>query len=1118
MSLSDLIPDRLERTAAETTFDRNVVVIAGAGTGKTTLLVNRVIHLLVKEPHPVPVTQIVALTFTNKAATEMKVRLRERLHGLVRSGDLSGRAADGGSVTLDDLTGRYALGRAAIVERATAALADLDKAQIGTLHSFAAHLLRLHPIECGVDPAFQEDDGSRFDSVFTQAWDLWLDQELGRSGTRHELWRSILGTTTLDALAGFARSLCSELVELEALQAQVGASEIEPRLAERLRETARRGETLLAAHARPRPRRVETMLEAAISVLGAVGSDWSAVTGAGLVAERAVLGQGGPSQVLGWEEAEFDEAKRIIKLAQDCLEVDHQFFNQVLRLLLPLVRTVRASLAGEGWISFDGLLARARALLRDHPHVRERLKRDYRAVLVDEFQDTDPLQYEVILAVSEAPGHCAASWQDMELEPGKLCIVGDPKQSIYAFRRADIEAFDRVVEQVVASGGLTCTLTTNFRSDPAVLAPINALFDRVFERRTHVQPGNVRLDGAPQRRSGQIPPGVRVRLVRADDEEDAFAAGDAARAEAETLARWLAEDLLRRPNVTLGHVALLFRKLTQADVYLDALRRHGLSYVIDGEKHFYRRQEVVDFVNLLRVLANPHDQIAMVGVLRSPLGALTDREVYEVCEAGHLDYRRSERLGSWSHPRADAIGRLYRRLAGLQGEVAIRPLSDALQTLFDRVPLLELAAASLHGEQAVANLLKVKRIAAAMADHPSLTLSGFVELLTARVEEPPDEAESPLAEETADAVQVLTIHKAKGLEFPIVVLPGLHQGVGRTRTPPAVVYDWSSGLYGLCLGERKTLGGLLLHDTLAIREIAEHRRVLYVGMTRARDLLVLSGGVTARVAGDSVLRLLDDVTGGQLREARTTTLSIGEGRMPQEVLPAPPRRRAQRPLPVQAEAACLDPADAVTLWTSRNVVWGRARATPWHLTPTRSEGVEDRRVARSDARGSSDASSEVPRLAGMCAHWILQRWDFSADPRRLLEDIDSALAALPDEERGAEAEVAESLREALTVFAGSESYDRLRQSVILGRELPFIMPWGDGQVMEGTIDVIYRLDDRLWVADYKTEAVRPGGLTEQAERYRRQVEIYRVAVEQALGLSSVGMELMFLRAGRSVRF
>lgn len=185
MSEPGLLPDSGARLAAATTFDRNVVVIAGAGTGKTTLLVSRLLHLLLREPNPLPLSRIVSLTFTNKAATEMKVRLRERLRDLVQPGAASA-GSFGGALTHAELTRMYGLASEEICARAEAALRDLERAQIGTLHSFASHLLRLYPIEAGVSPTFRTDeDGLAFEEHFAREWDLWLDTELGAGGTDH---------------------------------------------------------------------------------------------------------------------------------------------------------------------------------------------------------------------------------------------------------------------------------------------------------------------------------------------------------------------------------------------------------------------------------------------------------------------------------------------------------------------------------------------------------------------------------------------------------------------------------------------------------------------------------------------------------------------------------------------------------------------------------------------------------------------------------------------------------------------------------------------------------------------------------------------------------------------
>ena len=194
-----------------------------------------------------------------------------------------------------------------------------------------------------------------------------------------------------------------------------------------------------------------------------------------------------------------------------------------------------------------------------------------------------------------------------------------------------------------------------------------------------------------------------------------------------------------------------------------------------------------------------------------------------------------------------------RVLAELHQLAPLRPVPDAIDLIFDRLPVLELAAASLHGEQAVANLRKIREMAEALADRPHLTLTGFVDLMMTRVSEQPDEAESALAEQSLDAVRVLTIHKAKGLEFPVVILPGLHQGSKSPRKGPSIHHDWSSRCYSLQMGGRLNLGAVLVDMKMAAREEAEQRRLLYVGMTRARDLLVLSGGQTTKPGHDTVL-------------------------------------------------------------------------------------------------------------------------------------------------------------------------------------------------------------------------------------------------------------------------
>mgnify|MGYP003335570025 CR=1 FL=1 len=1109
---SPTIPDQRERVEAETTFDRNVVVIAGAGTGKTTLLVNRLIHLLIKEPDPIPVTQLVALTFTNKAATEMKQRLRERLTGLMASAG-QGTETEGGAVSLRALRDRYGLSSEAITARASAALGDIEKSQIGTLHSFAAHLLRLYPLESGVSPSFQEDDGLRFDEHFTQHWDVWVDRELGRQGTRHHQWKTVLRVVTLDDLRTFVRSLCNEMIDLESLRRQLEPASLDPHLADSLTAWRDQGRTLLAAHAGPKPRKVEHMLAAAVALLTRLIEQGPRSLATQPQEEREQLQKDLGLAVRGWESEEFNAAGIIIDLAQQFQSVDQQFFKDLLSLIIPLVHRIRESFAQQGWLSFDSLLARARVLLHEHLAIRDRIKREYRAVLVDEFQDTDPVQYEIVLAVSELPGTHETAWQKMALEPGKLFIVGDPKQSIYAFRRADIEAFERVVEKIEATGGMTRRLTANFRSDAALLGPVNDIFDRLLCEQPHIQPANVRLDARPRRRPPHLTPGVSLRIVTPPGDET-FDAAEAVRAEAAALARWLKDDVFTQHSVKPGHVTLLFRKLTQADAYLDALRRHQIPYVIEGEKHFYRRQEIIDVVNLLRVLDHPHDTIALLGLLRSPLGGLTDRAIYDLRQAGLFDYRRAPDVAVWPHPAAAHVQHLYHTLDQLHRDIALWPLGDAIQHILDAIPVLELAAASLHGEQAVANILKMKQLAAELADRPHLTLSGFAELMARRLDEQPAEAESPLAEESPEAVQILTIHKSKGLEFPVVILPGLHQGSGRERSQPAVTHDWSSGQYGLALGGRQTVNSVWLRQKLTVREEAERRRVLYVGMTRAKDFLLLSGAATARISSGSVLFEMQAIGEGDLGATTTTALTVGASRIPHTAVPAPERMYTRRPRTQNSSDMAIDPAVIAARWQSRDLAWQKTRTVPRHLTPTMLAQANQPAPER---RSRTGPDREFGRLVGILTHRRLEQCDFAADSSKLLDRLDGFVQrALSVEQQDLAPRLTAALRELLTTYGRSPLYKQLGQATILGREIPFHIPWGEKQVMEGVIDVLYRLDGRLWIADYKTDAVTPDEAPTQAERYRTQATLYKQAVQQSLGIPAAGFQCIFLRCATAV--
>jgi ATP-dependent helicase/nuclease subunit A len=1121
------IPDQAARIAAATTFDRNVVVVAGAGTGKTTLLVNRLLYLIMRRSDPLDLSQIVALTFTNKAATEMKLRLRERLRALVSPEERDGLATNGGTVSLSDLRLRYGWTTGEIVARAEAALQNIERAQIGTLHSFAAHLLRLYPIEAGITPTFQTDeDDSRFDEHFTQEWDLWLDRELGTTGRDHQTWRVLLGLFPLAELRELAYSLHSDLIDLETLTTQVGKGTLSPGLHDWVARRQAQAAQLLTRHDRPKRRKVEQVLAAIVDLCGGLLSQGIERLRDIPLEIQELVAKGLGAAPTGWTETEWAEVEELQRMAKGLLKVDHEPLHKLLSLLSPFVQAVRQSFVDTGWLTFDGLVGKARALLRDYPAIRRQLKRDYRALLVDEFQDTDPVQYEIVLYLAEQPGAQAASWRDAELEPGKLFIVGDPKQSIYAFRRADIEAFDHVVERMERSGALRCELATNFRSHEQLLDVVNAVFNALLVPQQAIQPPNVPLTVQPNRSSQFHNPGVELRLVMPEEDHELDAAA-AARVEAEQIALLLSRLLrpVENPSSTPdaervlrpGHIAILFRKLTQAEQYLEALRRHDIAYIIDGEKHFYRRQEVIDLLNVLRCVENPHDRIALAGLLRSPVGGLPDSALVALQELHALDYRQVDRLAVWPSPHAEPLRRLYAALTRLHHEAPRCPLPEAVSRVFHQLPLLELAAASLHGEQAVANLLKVRQMAADLAERPALSFTAFVELLSARMTEQPEEAESALAEDTLDAVRILTIHKAKGLEFPLVILAGLHHGDGAGRGParPLIWHDWSTGVQGLDLGDHCSLGAVLAAEKARRREQAERSRLFYVGMTRARECLVLSGVVCGRRARGTLLELLEQATGAELGRRGVPDVSLGHIGLRQTILQTvdrPHLRSAAQRLAL--EAGVTDEASSAR-WEQRDERWKAQMGIPLLLSPTDFHSPPARVW---EPQPVQTRHAERGQAVGTVVHRLLQYWDFNLDAAVQWTLINrQALVLGAEEEFGVPEAIAEEARDLLCTFVRSPVYERLRRATVIGREVPFLMPWNEGrQIMEGVVDLLYRLEGRLWIADYKTDMIPLDQVPARVETYREQARLYRTAVEQSLGIRIAGFEFIFLRHGMAV--
>jgi ATP-dependent helicase/nuclease subunit A len=472
-------------------------------------------------------------------------------------------------------------------------------------------------------------------------------------------------------------------------------------------------------------------------------------------------------------------------------------------------------------------------------------------LLVDEFQDTDPVQYDIVLLLAEEDGGSAEDPYSARLAPGRLFIVGDPKQSIYRFRGADYASFKRAVDRVGQDGGQHLDLTVNFRSTESVLSPINALFqDPSVWTDSPYQPDYVPIHAHGDAGEGGETPAVELWSV----ETDATTATGRRHNEADALARELRR-LAATPACRYSDITILFRAFSNIDIYLRALRQAGIPFVVaGGSRDFDQRREVEDLVAILRALARPGDPIALLAFLRSPAGGVPDTEL-----STHSGADGSWNWSEGNLPDESALPRLHRAISlmrRLASETRLLPVDGVIGHVIRNSPLLPLSAAAHEGPQRVANLRRLAGLAVAMTRDGSLDLNDVVDALQ-DAGRSDLEGDSPLADEQEEAVRIMTVHKAKGLENGIVIIPDLSRGNqnpgSRDLTAQAPFLPQGGRALAMEMGEYCSPAWVWHQAEEERHEQAEEMRVLYVALTRARHRLIL---MTAGGSGGAWLKAL----------------------------------------------------------------------------------------------------------------------------------------------------------------------------------------------------------------------------------------------------------------------
>ena len=1076
--------DNLHRRRATRETGTSFVVEASAGTGKTSTLVRRILRLVLQGGpggEPVKMSDIAAITFTEKAAGEMKIRLRQKFEAFAR--------------------------RAATATRARGALRDLDGAAISTFHAFATSLLKERPFEGGLDPHFTTLDESQSDLFFREVWEPWLKRAIDERDPPLE--RALRSRISLDAVGQLAATLRKHQHDVRRLNLEPPPS-TEAML--QMEETLRaEGDQLTLLILNPRDKLATRLAEAI---------EWLRDPGSG--AEPALGGNCGTKSSWDGGIASRDRVREFLARAKGFKELKdswplqvrlHDLVQWLLQRFLPEWENRKRE---EGLLDFDDLLYGARDLLVNHPSVRREFHSRFQALLVDEFQDTDAVQLDLVLLLS-SPGTDDADPSRLQPGPGRLFIVGDPKQSIYRFRGADIETYNSVVKEAGQNRRhlQVLELTRNYRSVPSILRFVDSAFQDVMKapEQGEYQSDYLAFGGAGHRRA--LAPGPAVHILAERDDEGAIRGSgrDFIRIEASRIVRLIAQirgsrdwqvesSCIGNSDVpSYGDIAVLLPVLTRANVLEDALTEAGIPFVLEGGKYYYARSEVSSAITVLLAIANPHDSVALYGALRSIFFGLSDEDLLRSRMDGlPLDYRAAV-------PESSPLCYPYRVLQELHEGRHARSASETLELLFKQTGAREVLAS--RGLQSLANLGKLTRTLRSLQE--GRTFSKVIELLQAMDEEAFAEQESRLMEERSDAVRIMSIHKAKGLDFRILIAAGL--GMERRARSESYLSDphgcRAFGLRISCEGKTiHTPGWERLREESAKRDDAELVRLLYVALTRARDHLVISaytaGGKTGKV---DLARTRLGPLSGVLRDKTLEEEGIVrfiDGTALDRETPSrkePVNRKVSKWALVYRKEC--DELERIVRVGCSVVEEGRAQAEQENARPETDSG-------RSDA---ATFGSRAVRL-GIAFHSAMEELDFDC-PVETAVRLAEALAARHSLDGAGARQLGAMIGATLTSALIRRARTARASGKRILRELAVLQPAAaPAAVEERKIDLLFEEDGGWVLVDYKTDQV-PEDITILSARYRDQVCAYRDALV-SLGIRVGSAYLLLARTGASL--
>ncbi len=1065
--------DQDQRHLFRSDLSSSIIVEAGAGTGKTTLLIDRIVSLV----GHFRISDVVAVTFTEKAAGELLDRLRRELER-----KLTDSSQDAG------------------ILRYLQALDYIDSANISTIHAFASSIIREYALELGIDPDYEHVEpeeeaqwlseqilrelnrrpgdkndwlvhfialGGRIEDVYVLGDKLYKNRDLlGSTFERREdfkpepVIRAVVEKIT--ELAQFAAMHCVQKDDQGRIQINQISDGAPKDREENLFDSMR------------------WMVEASkLNKNKGNQNNWD-------YKESCKEFKFNIAEFKLWIEAALSDMRRVV-------------MTQLISWLASIIEFVDKSKIDSGRLGFQDQLIKAEEALNDS-FIRTTLQKRFSRILIDEFQDTDPLQVEIAFKLAKLQSDSGNAFEGI-IENGKLCIIGDPKQSIYRFRRADSSVYSKAANEV-AKYGKKVLISQNFRSSRGVVEFVNAFFGKIWDENDNGKIEYIPIDFDPNRPDAGAVSAVKLLLPDKDWDSEKANAETVRSSEAAAIANTILElvendewrvfipksrNKFRKPS--WNDIAILFPTTTGIDLYADALNSAGIPFRIEGGKRFFHRKLVRSIFYCLSAIDNPLDKLNAIACLRSDLFAVTDSQLLKWHETtnGEMDYRKTAaQCGVELNRALEILARLHkkRRTAGADW---------LLDEMIEATRIMSVINSQGNAWSDLSAIERLRRLARNYALKNGAGVRGFRRWLSDRIERGDDPGNAPMAG-VSEGVRLITIHSAKGLEFPIVFLANL-SAYSFKKSP--VLVDRLRGGFEAGIGTDDCIFTTSGYETAVEEEekenIAEKMRLLYVAMTRARDHLVIpmfhntkdgvpAGLYTKWIAEFIEEKSLEAQTGNRLwrgivdRPASKADLQSAKPEVvnfnPEEI-----RRRAEEVLKDRERR----------LEKAKDII-------PERKSPSRHLAKP-----AEDFQETPDRMENEAVRIGRAFHRYMKHCPLSLE-------VDSRLAEYFSAEESLDAD---ELKPLLKNCLNSKLWSEAINSRRIWREVP-VMQRDAGSLISGVIDLVYENPDgKLIIVDYKTGS-------EKSRFHLGQIQSYASMVNKAAGKPVEKAVLFYAQTSREL--